>query len=191
MEEKDKIVQNQNENADENGSGKNEPSNDTGANKPETNEADNGKITLTQDELDKRIQSAEDKLRTKYSKKIKDLEKKLSDITPVEKSEQEKDYEERLARLEARERAQELNEKLDSKGISRDFAKYISSDVDVEDFSKMLDNYVSSKNKQNAYVPTGHKSMKSLTKDEFRRMDSKEKTKLYNENPELYRTLRN
>ena len=42
-------------------------------------------VTLTQAELDKRIQSAEDKLRTKYSAKIKDLEKQIAESKPVEK----------------------------------------------------------------------------------------------------------
>ena len=58
-------------------------------------------ITLTQQELDKRIQSAEDKLRTKYSQRIKALEKQIEDAKPVEKSAEEKDYEQRLAALEA------------------------------------------------------------------------------------------
>ena len=37
-------------------------------------------ITLTQEDLNKRIQSAEDKLRTKYSKQIKELEKQIADL---------------------------------------------------------------------------------------------------------------
>ena len=191
MTEKDKNLENQNENVNENGSGNNEPANDTGANNPETNgDADNNdSITLTNDELAKRIQSAEDKLRTKYSKQIKELEKKLKDATPVQKSEQELDYEQRLAKLEARERAQELNEALDAKGIDRNMAKFLKQDVSVDDLASVIDTLVTSRNKQNSYVPSGHKSGESLTKEDFKRMNMDEKEKLFNEQPELYRAL--
>lgn len=72
--------------------------NETGSENQETETATDT-ITLTQEDLNKRIQSAEDKLRTKYSAKIKALEKQIEEAKPVEKSEAEKDYEERLAKL--------------------------------------------------------------------------------------------
>ncbi len=61
-------------------------------------------ITLTQTELNKRIQSETDKIRTKYSSDIKALEAKIKELTPVEKSDAEIDFEKRLAALEAKEK---------------------------------------------------------------------------------------
>jgi len=146
-------------------------------------------VTLTQEELNKRIQSAEDKLRTKYSKQIKDLEKQIADSKPVEKSEAEKDYEERLAKLEAREKAVALNDALTAKGIDKSIAQFLKSDVDVDALSSYIDTLVTTRNKQNSYVPTGHKSGETMTKDEFRRLGMDAKERLFAENPELYRSL--
>ena len=160
---------------------------DTGAN-DETEETTET-ITLTQEELDKRLQSAEDKLRTKYSKQIKDLEKKIADAKPVEKSAQEQDYERRLAALEAREKAQTLNEALDAKGIDRSMARFLNDDVNVDDLATAIDTLVTNRNRTNSYVPTGHKTGETLTKEDFKKMSMDEKERLYNENPELYKTL--
>ncbi len=43
-------------------------------------------ITMSKTEYDKAIQSAEDKVRGKMSKTIKELEKKVSELSPVEKN---------------------------------------------------------------------------------------------------------
>ena len=51
----------------------------------ETNET----ITLTDEEIQKKIQGAEDKVRTEYSKKIKTLEEELKTLKPKEKSKSE------------------------------------------------------------------------------------------------------
>ena len=160
----------------------------SGAETTETNETTET-ITLTQEELDKRIQSAEDKLRTKYSKQIKDLEKQIADAKPVEKSEQEKDYEKRLAALEAREKAQALNDALDSKGIDKSIAKFLNADVNVDDLATAIDTLFTNRNKANSYVPQGHKSSDEITVDEFKRMNMDEKERLFQESPELYKTL--
>ena len=56
-------------------------------------------------EYDKAIQSAEDKVRGKMSKTIKELEKKVSELSPVEKTPEQIDLENRLAALEAKEKA--------------------------------------------------------------------------------------
>ena len=148
-----------------------------------------GTITLTQSELDKRIQSAEDKLRTKYSAKIKDLEKQIAESKPVEKSDAEKDYEERLAKLEAREKALALNDALTAKGIDKSLAQYLRDDVDVDALSSALDSFVLTRNKQNSFVPTGHKSGETMTKEEFKRLSMDAKERLFAESPELYRSL--
>ena len=162
--------------------------NETGSENQET-EQQTDTITLTNEELNKRIQSAEDKLRTKYSAKIKDLEKQIADAKPVEKSEAEKDYEKRLAALEAREKAVALNDALTAKGIDKSIAQYLRDDVNVDDFSSVLDVLVANRNKANSFVPTGHKSGETMTKEEFKRLSMDAKERLFAESPELYRSL--
>ena len=43
---------------------------------------DNKSVTFTEDEVNKKIQSAEDKLRTKYVKEIKDLQEQVKKLSP-------------------------------------------------------------------------------------------------------------
>ena len=182
-----------NETVEETGA-ENETVDTTGANDTETEETT--ETTFTQKELDARIQSETDKVRTKYNKKLKtlretieSLEKEIQDAKPVEKSEQEKDYETRLAALEAREKAQTLNEALDAKGIDRAMAKFLNADVNVDDLATAIDALVTNRNKENSYVPTGHKSGETMTKEEFKKLSYDEKERLYKESPELYKTL--
>ena len=150
-------------------------------------------ITLTQEQLNKKIQSETDKVRTKYSNDIKVLQDRIKELTPVEKSQAEIDFENRLAALEAREKKLNLHENLKSKGISDELADYLKDDVDVEALSnaykKIIDEAVSKKVKNNGYVPNGHKSGDSITKDDFNKMSMDEKERLYSENPDLYKTL--
>lgn len=162
--------------------------NETGSENQETETATET-VTLTQAELDKRIQSAEDKLRTKYSKQIKDLEKQIAESKPVEKSEAERDYEERLAKLEEREKAIALNDALSTKGIDKGLAQFLRSDVDVDALSSCIDSLIATRNKQNSFVPTGHKSGETMTKEEFRKLGMDAKERLFQESPELYRSL--
>lgn len=61
-------------------------------------------VTMSKADFDKAIQSAEDKLRGKYSKEIKELKDKIQELTPVQKSQAEIDLENRIAALEESER---------------------------------------------------------------------------------------
>lgn len=159
---------------------------DTGAAGEET-------VTMTQTELDKKIQSETDKVRTKYSEQIKELEAKVKELTPVQKSEAELDYEKRLAALEAREKAATLNDSLKANGISNEIAKYLKDDVDVsalaETFKKIVGTAVDERLTEDGFVPTGHKSGNPLTKEDFKKMNMSEKERLYAENPDLYKSL--
>lgn len=159
---------------------------DTGAAGEET-------VTMTQTELDKKIQSETDKVRTKYSEQIKELEAKVKELTPVQKSEAELDYEKRLAALEAREKAATLNESLKANGISNEIAKYLKDDVDVSALAETLKSIVGAEVDKHlteeGFVPTGHKSGNPLTKEDFKKMNMSEKERLYAENPDLYKSL--
>lgn len=146
-------------------------------------------VTYTQADLDKKVQSETDKVRTEYSKKVKELEAKIKELTPVEKTDAEKDYEKRLAELEARERDADMRDALKAKGISNELCKFLRDDVDVEELAGVLESIASDTIKDSAYKPGGHKSGDVMTKEEFKKLSMAEKEKLYQENIELYKTL--
>lgn len=146
-------------------------------------------ITISQVDFDKKIQSETDKVRTEYSRKIKDLENKIKELTPATKTEAEIDFENRLAALEAREKAMNLSDALSKKGISNELSSYLRDDVDVEALATVIDGIVGHKLKSDSYVPGGHKSGESMTKEEFRKLSMDEKERIYTENPELFKTL--
>lgn len=164
----------------------------------ETNSTDNTTateqtVTMSQEDFNKKIQGEADRVRTEYSKKVKELEAKIKELTPIQKTEAEIDFENRLATLEAKEKKMALLDSLSANGISHEFADYFKSDVDVEAFSKIyksvIDSEVQKKVQANGYVPDGHKSGTSVTKDDFAKMDMTQKEQLFTENPELYKTL--
>ncbi len=159
----------------------------------ETTGSENENITLTADELAKRIQSETDKVRTKYSKEIKELKAKIEELTPEQKSQTEIDLENRLKALEEKERKIAINESLTAQGLSTEFSSYLKDDTNIDTFSKffkgIIDNEVSKRVKNDNYKPGDHKSGDSITKEEFAKMGYGERVKLFNENPDLYKYL--
>ena len=150
-------------------------------------------VTMTQDEFNKKLQSETDKVRTAYSKKVKELEAQIEKLTPTQKSEAEIDFEKRLAALEAKEKRIALLDSLSAAGISHEFSDLLKTDADIEAFKKAYNNAiyneVQKRIKANGYVPDSHKSGSSITKEDFAKMSITEKEQLYTENLELYRTL--
>lgn len=156
-------------------------------------ENQNDSVTMTQDELDKKLQGAADKVRTEYSKKINELKAKIKELTPPTKTEAELDFEKRLAALEAKEQKMALMDSLAANNISRDFADYFKSDVDIEAFKKVYDSVIEAemkkKIKSNGYKPESHKAGATVTKEEFDKMTMSQREELYNENLDIYRSL--
>ena len=74
-------------------------------------------VTMSKADYDKAIQAAEDRLRTKYSKEIKTLQDKITELTPVQKTDAELAIEQRLAELERKEK--ESEEKAKVLGLDR------------------------------------------------------------------------
>lgn len=145
--------------------------------------------------LKKVIQAAEDSVRTEYSKKLKELEKKL----PKEKSPEEKSLEERLKALEDRDkelskREQKLNAEgiLKDKGLDTKLSKYLSLDgvEDLETYITEIAEVVGKQSKGSSYDPKGHRSTgTTITKDQFKRMSLMEKQKLYETDKDTYLAL--
>lgn len=145
--------------------------------------------------LKKVIQGAEDTVRTEYSKKLKELEKKL----PKQKSPEELSLEERLKALEDREIELTKREKmanvgnmLKDKGLDTKLSKYLSLDgvEDLETYINEIAEVVNAQSKGIYYNPKGHKSSgNTITKDQFKKMSLMEKQKLYETDKETYLAL--
>lgn len=160
------------------------------------NGADKESVTLTKAELDKRIQSAEDKLRTSYTKTIKELEGKIKELSPVEKSDTELELERRLSELEkaqkeldAQKAFLELQDTLQSKGIDKSIATYLKEGVDVDELVSVFQNVMKEATKSNAYVPDSHNAGDKISADEWKNMRYSEKAEIKDKNPELYKRL--
>lgn len=138
-------------------------------------------ITMSKTDFYKAIQSAEDKLRTTYSAKIRDLESKI----PVQKSDAEVEFENRLKALEAKEKKITLQATLQSKNLDISIADYLKDDVDIDSFNTVLENLVTTRLEKTGYKPTGHSNNEKISKEAWQKMSYSEKQDFYSANPEL------
>lgn len=152
--------------------------------------------TFTQEDVDKKVQSECDKLRTTYSKQIKDLEKKIEELSPVELSDTEKELNRRIEELEKSQKEVEsqkaflsLQDTLQSKGIDKALATYLKSDVDVEAFVTAFNSAMKEVTKNTGYVPDSHNTGDKITAEEWGKMKYSEKVEIMNKSPELYKRL--
>ena len=167
---------------------------DSKADKPEYKETT---ATYTEDELAKKIKSAEDELHKKYSKKIEDLEAQIKKLSPVEKSEAEIALEKRIAALEKsekdiadRERKIAVQEKLSANGLDKGLADYLKDNVDVDKLSSLVDGIVKGRMKENGYKPVDHSSDDKVTPEEFAKWPYSKKAEFAERHPEAYKRLR-
>ena len=146
--------------------------------------------------VQKLLQSETDKIRTEYSQKLKTVNEELNQYKPKEKSETEKALEERIAKLEAREKeinakeqSMTLASKLKEKNLPTDLAKYLNvgDDMDktIDEVGALFGNYFLDGTNR----PTNHSTNKGITKSDFKKMSYSERAKLYSENQTLYETL--
>ena len=156
-------------------------------------------MNLTEEQLanvQKLLQSHEDRIRTDYSKKLKDAETELAKYKPKEQTDAEKALELRIAALEAKEKelankekAMTIAGKLKEKDLPEDLAKFlnVTDDMDstIDEVVKMFGGYFLDKTNK----PTNHNTNKGISKAEFKKMSYAERAKLYNDNPQLYEAL--
>ena len=142
------------------------------------------------------MQSECDKLRTSYSKQIKNLEDKIKELTPVELSDTEKELNRRIEELEKSQKEVEsqkaflsLQDTLQGKGINKALATFLKADVDVDAFVKTFDNAMKEVTKDKGYVPDSHNAGDKITAEEWGKMKYSEKEKISRENPELFKRL--
>lgn len=150
----------------------------------------------TKAQVERLLQSETDKIRTEYSQKLKTVNEELSQYKPKEKSDVEKALEDRIAKLEAREKeinakeqSMTLASKLKEKNLPTELAKYLNvgDDMDktIDEVGAMFGNYFLDGTNR----PTNHSTNKGITKKEFQKMGYAERAKLYSENPQLYEAL--
>lgn len=153
-------------------------------------------VTMSKTDYDRAIQSAEDRVRGKLSKEIKDLQAKVQELSPVEKTQEQIDLEKRIAKLEesekevaAREKRLAFQENLSNKGIDKSLFDYLKDDTDVDALSNVIDEIVKARMKSNGYVPTNHSSDDSVSQEEFDKMSYDKRVEIYQKNPTLYEKL--
>lgn len=180
-------------------------------NDDETKKKDEDNSTLTIEDVKKLIQSETDKVRTEYSKKLKDAEKKAEELEKEKMSETErKEFElnklqQELERDRAALKAERLNNKtadlLAEKKLPSAFKSFlVGSDeettvANIEGFAEAFNNAVKEavdgKFKENGYKPQSGGT--SVTKNPFQRgehFNLTEQAKLLKENPELAAQLK-
>lgn len=153
-------------------------------------------VTMSKTDYDRAIQSAEDRVRGKLSKEIKELQAKVQELSPVEKTQEQIDLEKRIAKLEesekevaAREKRLAFQENLSNKGIDKSLFDYLKDDTDVDALSNVIDEIVKARMKSNGYVPTNHSSDDSVSQEEFDKMSYDKRVEIYQKNPTLYEKL--
>lgn len=155
---------------------------------------------LTEEQLidiQKVIQSAEDRVRTEKTQRIKELEVELQQYKPIEKTEAERQLEARIAELEQREnaiKAQErevqLQGKLKEKGLDIQLLKYLNVGEDADTFLDEFATVINNQLLEASYKPQVHRGENSvITKEQFRAMGYSERVKLQESNPSLYDRL--
>lgn len=148
------------------------------------------------EDLNKKLQSETDRIRTDYTKKMKTLEDEIVQYKPKDKTPEELAMEQRLKDLtdkenllKKKEKTLTIQDKLTENNLPKELYKYIDAqdvDVAVGDIKKMLDEFMLN----NSYKPTNHQNQKtSITKEDFKRMSYSERVQLSNDNPELFNIL--
>lgn len=151
-------------------------------------------VTMSQIDFDKAIQSAEDRVRGKMSKTIKELQEKVKELTPVEKTQDQIDLENRIAALEksekevaAQKKRLDIQEQLSGKGIDKSMVNFLRADADLEAFSDLIDTITKTRMKSSGYVPGEHTSDDKITPEDFKKMTYSEKVNFSQAHPEAYK----
>ncbi|WP_373845618.1 DUF4355 domain-containing protein, partial [Clostridium sp.] len=100
--------------------------------------------TFTEEEVLRKLQSETDRVRTEYTKKIKDMENKIKELTPVEKTPEQIELEQRIKALEDKEKEiskkeleLKVSETLENNGLPKQLSKYLNLGTDdVESYVK-------------------------------------------------------
>ncbi len=114
----------------------------------------------------------------------------------LKKTPEQIDLENRLAALEAKEKAVAdrerkalIQEQLVNGGLDKGLADYLKDDVDVDALSSLVNEIVKSRLKSNGYVPQDHSSDDKVTPEDFKKMTYTQRVALQTNKPDLFRRL--
>lgn len=154
-------------------------------------------LNMTDEQLEfvqKYVQSETDKVRTDYSTKLKTVNEELIKYKPVEKSDAEKQLEERMKQLEEREnqlkqkeKQEKVSKKLGEFGLPTELANYLN--VEDEETLEKIGASMNALLLNNVNQPTNHTKQQGVTKEQFKNMSYAERANLASQNPELYKML--
>lgn len=135
--------------------------------------------------IEKSVQSEADRVRTDYSKQIKELETKV----PKTKTQEEIDLEERIKSVEKKEREFKLIEKLEEKQLPKQLSKFIAvGDDELDSIGDELGAILSNIITNNSFKPTGHrKTETTVTREEFKKYNYTQRVDFSEKHPELYK----
>jgi hypothetical protein len=129
-------------------------------------------------------QSTEDRVRTTYANKTKELESRLKEVEPKELTEDQKT----IQQLQSELKQVKFNNQLKSLGVSDEEAQFLNPNMDLEKFKDYYSAYKVNETKD--FVPQGNQNEGAgITKEQFSKMNYTERAKLYEENAELYNQL--
>lgn len=148
--------------------------------------------------VNKAIQGSADKVRTEYSLKLKLANDEIAKLKPAEKSDAEKQLEQKQKELADKEKeladkekSYKVKEKLSAKGLPSDLAKYLAIGDNEDEIIEEFGNTLSTILLNGSYKPSNHKNNDGISKDDFKKMGYVERAKLLETNPELYKKLSN
>jgi hypothetical protein len=144
-------------------------------------------LTDEQKEVAKKFtQSTEDRVRTTYANKTKELESRLKEVEPKELSKEQKT----IQQLQNELAKEKFNNQLRSLGVSDEEAQFLNPNIDLEKFKDFYSAHKVTETKD--FIPQGNQNEGAgITKEQFAKMNYSEKAKLYQENAELYNQLAN
>lgn len=153
--------------------------------------------TFTEEDIQKLLQSEADKVRTEYSKKLKETQDELLKYKPKEKSQEELTLETRLKALEDKEKEISKKEsllnvtnKLKEQGLPSQLSKYLVGVEDVETEINSLKDVFNSNLIDSSFKPKNHSSAgDSISKEQFLKMNYMERLNIFKTNKDLYERL--
>lgn len=151
--------------------------------------------TYTEEEVQKLlkngIQSETDRVRTEYSKKLKE-----KDDNSKNYGDKLKELEQKEKEIQAKEKLIKVSETLKNNGLDSELAKYINlqgaEDLEsyVGEVAEILKKHITDSTINNSYKPSSHAGNKdTISKDEFMKMSYADRVNLFKSNEELYKRL--
>lgn len=172
-------------------------------NKDNKDNKDNDTITISQAELDRKIQQAvltnSQNEKKKYEKELQ-RQKSLMEMDEQSRLvEEKKQLQEQLAEIQLTNLKYETAKVLNNKGMSAEFVDFVvgndaeTTQANIEKLDKLFKKAVSDEVAKRV-TSTGTKNSNNsnnsgITKEQFKKMSIAEQTQLFNENKELYMQL--